>query len=213
MKAIRVPIKKALKTCAWCGTTVPKNTPVFGFSETQKPRSFGPGHRQRLCRITAQSISVSIGCSRNHYRKDILMSRFRKLSQVLWHCQYHLIWTPKYRYRILEGAVGQEVHSCLEIFCGQKGCEVIELNVQRDHIHLLVMVPPKVSISELIGVNSGCQVRIFSGLKSRTIMDDKDYSEVTIFSFPGRLVPSDSAIWDIKVSGLTCPAGVLPFNR
>ena len=90
------------------------------------------------------------------------MSRFRKLSHVLGHCQYHLIWTPKYRYRILEGAVGQEVHSCLEIFCGQKGCEVIELNVRRDHIHLLVMVPPKVSISELVGLLKGrTAIRVF----------------------------------------------------
>mgnify|MGYP001091567838 CR=1 FL=1 len=90
------------------------------------------------------------------------MSRFRKLSQVLWHCQYHLIWTPKYRYRVLDGAVGHEVVSCIEIFCGQKGCEVLELNVQRDHIHLLVMVPPKVSISGLIGILKGrTAIRVF----------------------------------------------------
>ena len=36
------------------------------------------------------------------------MSRFRKLSQALWHCQYHIVWTPKYRFRVLEGLVAQE---------------------------------------------------------------------------------------------------------
>jgi putative transposase len=90
------------------------------------------------------------------------MSRFGKLSQALWHCQYHLVWTPKYRYRILEGTVGQEVVSCIHIFSGQKGSEVVELNVQRDHVHLVVMVPPKVSISELIGLLKGrTAIRMF----------------------------------------------------
>ncbi len=47
-------------------------------------------------------------------------------------------------------------------FAGQKGCEVIELNVQEDHIHLLVMVPPKVSISELVGTLKGrTAIRVF----------------------------------------------------
>jgi putative transposase len=90
------------------------------------------------------------------------MSRFRKLTHALWHCQYHLVWTPKYRYRILEGVVAEEVCSCLHIFCAQKGCEVVELNVQRDHVHLVAMVPPKVSISELMGLLKGrTAIRVF----------------------------------------------------
>ena len=83
------------------------------------------------------------------------MSRFHKLSHAIWHCQYHLVWVPKYRYRILQGPVGQEVSTCLQVFAQQKGCEVVELNVQVDHVHLLVLVPPKVSISELVGTLKG----------------------------------------------------------
>ena len=41
------------------------------------------------------------------------MSRFRKLSQTIWHCQYHIIWVPKYRYRILNGQIGREVENCV----------------------------------------------------------------------------------------------------
>ena len=90
------------------------------------------------------------------------MSRFRKLSHVIWHCQYHLVWVPKYRYRVLEGDVGHEVHHCMQVFAGHKGCEVIELNVQEDHIHLIIMVPPKVSISELLGTLKGrTAIRVF----------------------------------------------------
>jgi len=90
------------------------------------------------------------------------VSRFRKLSHALWHCQYHLVWVPKYRYRILQGPVGQEVYKCIQLFSGQKGCEVVELNIQTDHIHLISMVPPKVSISDLVGILKGrTAIRIF----------------------------------------------------
>ena len=83
------------------------------------------------------------------------MSRFRKLSQTLWHCQYHIVWTPKYRYRLLSGKIGREVENCIRAFTEHQGCEVIELSVQIDHVHLLVMVPPKVSISGFVGTVKG----------------------------------------------------------
>ena len=90
------------------------------------------------------------------------MSRFRKLSHAIWYCQYHMVWVPKYRYRVLTGPVGREVYTCIQLFCGQKGCEVVELNVQPEHVHLLVMVPPKVSISDLVGILKGrTAIRVF----------------------------------------------------
>ena len=90
------------------------------------------------------------------------MSRFRKLSHAIWHCQYHLVGVPKYRYRVLKDVVSQEVYRCIQVFSGQKECEVIELNVQPDHVHALVMVPPKVSISELVGTLKGrSAIRVF----------------------------------------------------
>ena len=90
------------------------------------------------------------------------MSRFRKLSQALWHCQYHLVWTPKYRFRVLDGWVAQEVHNCIQVFCGRLECEVVELNLQKEHIHLIVLVPPKVSVSGLMGTVKGrTAIRVF----------------------------------------------------
>lgn len=80
------------------------------------------------------------------------MSRFQKLSQTVWHCQCHIVWVPKYRFRVLDGEIGREVERCIHRFVNQLGCEVIELNVQVDHVHLLAMVPPKVSISSLLGL-------------------------------------------------------------
>ena len=79
------------------------------------------------------------------------MSRFRKLSHAIWHCQYHVIWVPKYRYRVLFGDVGEEVKNCIRTFCGQLKCEIKELSVQLDPVHAVVLVPPKVSISDFMG--------------------------------------------------------------
>ena len=41
------------------------------------------------------------------------MSRFRKQNQVVWHCQYHFVWVPKYRFKVLHGQVGQVAHNCI----------------------------------------------------------------------------------------------------
>ena len=83
------------------------------------------------------------------------MSRFQRLSQVLWSCQYHIVWVPKYRYRILSGEVAKEVYKTIQVFCGRLNCEIVELNVQIDHVHLLVKMPPKVSVSTLVGTVKG----------------------------------------------------------
>jgi len=83
------------------------------------------------------------------------MSRFRKLSQTIWHCQYHIVWTPKYRYRIITGELGNDVGNCIRAFSEQMSCEIIEMNVQLDHVHLLVMIPPKVAVSDYVGTVKG----------------------------------------------------------
>lgn len=96
------------------------------------------------------------------------MSRFKKLSHTLWHCQYHIVWTPKYRLRILEGDVAHEVSHCVRSFSDQKKCEVNELNVQKDHVHLIVMIPPKLSVSDYMGIIKGrTAIRVFN--KFRTL--------------------------------------------
>ena len=94
------------------------------------------------------------------------MSRFRKLSQTLWHCQYHIIWVPKYRYRILVGEVETEVANCIRAFSEHQHSEVVELNVRVDHVHLIAMVPPKVSISDYVGAVKGrTAIRVLNRFK------------------------------------------------
>jgi len=83
------------------------------------------------------------------------MSRFSKLSHVIWHCQYHIVWAPKYRHRILQGKVAFEVGKCIRVYGGRLVCDRIELNIQSDHVYLLVKVLPKVLISTLISTLKG----------------------------------------------------------
>jgi len=91
------------------------------------------------------------------------MSRFRKLAQTIWFCQYHIVWVPKYRFRILKDKVAEEVETCIRTFSEQQSCEVVELNVQVDHVHLLALVPPKVSISGYVGTLKGrTAIRVFN---------------------------------------------------
>jgi len=90
------------------------------------------------------------------------VSRFRKLSHTIWHCHYHVVWVPKYRYRVLTGPVGKAVGAGIQALCGYAGCEVVEMNVQREHVHLIVMVSPKVAISDLMGrVKGQTSIKVF----------------------------------------------------
>ena len=94
------------------------------------------------------------------------MSRFRRLTQTIWHCQYHIVWTPKYRFRILTGDIGEEVDYCIRAFTEQQGCEIVELNIRADHVHLLAMIPPKVSISDYMGTVKGrTAIRVLNKFK------------------------------------------------
>ncbi len=91
------------------------------------------------------------------------MSRYEQASHVFWRCQYHIVWTPKYRFRILRNKVGKDVYRSIHVYCQQLGCIVLELNVQIDHVHLVVKIPPKLSISKLMGALKGkIALKLFS---------------------------------------------------
>ena len=90
------------------------------------------------------------------------MSKFKKLSHVIYRCDYHIVWTPKYRFRILEGIIKRQLEKDIEMLLEWIGCEKKELNIQIDHVHLIVSVPPKVSISRLMGILKGkTAIKIF----------------------------------------------------
>jgi putative transposase len=85
-----------------------------------------------------------------------MSKRFRKLSHTLYECKYHLIFCPKYRYRILKDAIAEWVKKeIIKLLSQKEGMEVIEMNVQADHVHLVMWIPPKYSVSEVMGYLKG----------------------------------------------------------
>jgi len=83
------------------------------------------------------------------------MGKYRRLSHVVYQCTYHVVWVPKYRYRILTGAVAELMDRDIRLLCEWKDVEVLELSVQVDHIHALFSIPPKISISTFMGFLKG----------------------------------------------------------
>jgi putative transposase len=81
--------------------------------------------------------------------------KYRKLTHVVYLCTYHIVWVPKYRFRILTGAVKDLVEQDIRVLCQWKDVEVLELTVQPDHVHLVCSIPPKVSVSEFMGFLKG----------------------------------------------------------
>ena len=85
-----------------------------------------------------------------------MSKRFRRLSHTIYECKYHLIFCPKYRYRILKDEVGEYRRREIERLLRQKeGVEIIEMNVQPEHVHLVVWIPPKYSVSQVMGYLKG----------------------------------------------------------
>lgn len=82
--------------------------------------------------------------------------QFKKLSHSLYECKYHVVFCPKYRYKIRQDEGVKHVVQQIYRLCNQKdGVEVIELNVQRDHVHLVVSLPPKYAVSKFMGYLKG----------------------------------------------------------
>ena len=92
-----------------------------------------------------------------------MSKRFRRLSHTIYECKYHLIFCPKYRRRILKDEIREYARREIENLLRQKeGIEIIQMNVQSDHVHLVVWILPKYSISDVMGYLKGkLAIRIF----------------------------------------------------
>ena len=85
-----------------------------------------------------------------------MSKRFKKLSHSLYECKYHIVFCPKYRYRVFGAEVGQYVQEQISQLVRKKELvEVLELNVQPDHVHIVFEIPPKYAVSEVMGFLKG----------------------------------------------------------
>lgn len=77
------------------------------------------------------------------------------LSHTKWNCKYHIVFAPKYRRKEIYGEKKVEIGKILRQLCEWKGVEIIEAHACVDHIHMLVEIPPKISISSFVGFLKG----------------------------------------------------------
>ena len=81
-----------------------------------------------------------------------MSKRFKKLSHTIYECNYHIVFCPKYRYRILKGKIAAYTSQEVYKFCSYKNLvEVLELNVCENHVHMVLSIPPKYAVSSLKG--------------------------------------------------------------
>ena len=77
------------------------------------------------------------------------------LAHTKWECKYHIVFAPKYRRQVIYKDIKADVGQILGSLCRRKGIEIIEAECCPDHIHMLVRIPPKYSVSEIVGYLKG----------------------------------------------------------
>ena len=77
------------------------------------------------------------------------------LSHSKWLCKYHIIFTPKYRRKIIYNKYRESTRDILKSLCSYKGIEILEGHLMPDHVHLLLSIPPKYSVSSVMGYLKG----------------------------------------------------------
>ena len=77
------------------------------------------------------------------------------LAHTKWVCKYHIVFTPKYRRKIIYNELRADIRDILKDLCKWKGVEIIEGHMMPDHVHLLISIPPKYSVSQFMGYLKG----------------------------------------------------------
>ena len=84
-----------------------------------------------------------------------MSSDTNSLAHTKWNCKYHIVFAPKYRRQVIYGKIKRDIGVILRQLCERKGVEIIEAECCPDHIHMLVRIPPNISVSEFMGYLKG----------------------------------------------------------
>ena len=79
----------------------------------------------------------------------------QSLSHSKWLCKYHIVFTPKYRRKVIYYQLRADIQKIIKDLCKWKGIEIVEGHMMSDHVHLLLSIPPKYSISQIMGYLKG----------------------------------------------------------
>ena len=93
-----------------------------------------------------------------------MATKTQSLAHTKWLCKYHIVFTPKYRRKVIYNQYRNSLREILRRLCEYKGVKIIEGELMADHVHMLVLIPPKISVSSFMGYLKG---------KSALMMFDK----------------------------------------
>ena len=83
------------------------------------------------------------------------MSNYRKLQHTEWDCKYHVVFIPRYRRKVLYGTLREHLGEIFRRLARQKECEIEEGHLVADHVHMMIAIPPKHSVSQVVGYIKG----------------------------------------------------------
>ena len=103
---------------------------------------------------------IKVICRLPQNQKEVLKMKIKNddessLSHTKWNCQYHIVFIPKYRRKAIYSKLRSDIGKYIRRLCEYKGVEIVEANACPDHIHMLVKIPPKISISSFMGYLKG----------------------------------------------------------
>ena len=87
------------------------------------------------------------------------------LAHSKWNCKYHIVFAPKYRRQVIYGKIKADIGRIFWLLCERKGVEIIEANACPDHIHMLVSIPPKLSVAQFMGYSQLIKLDLNSDIK------------------------------------------------
>ena len=88
-------------------------------------------------------------------KEDIRINDMNSLAHTSWNCKYHIVFAPKYRRKVFYGEKRAEIGKILRMLCEWKKVEIVEAEVCKDHVHMLVKIPPKIAVSSFMGYLKG----------------------------------------------------------
>ena len=92
---------------------------------------------------------------KNQRRNQVVKLDTDSLAHTKWNCKYHIVFAPKYRRQVIYGKIKADIGKMLRKLCEYKQIEILEAEACKDHIHMLISVPPKYSISQVMGYLKG----------------------------------------------------------
>ena len=96
------------------------------------------------------------------------MPDYKSLTHTRWDCKYHIVFIPKKRQKVIYGSLRKFLGSIFHELARRKCCEIVEGHLMRDHVHICISIPPKYSVSNVVGYLKGkCAIAIARHFKER----------------------------------------------